>query len=130
MEPCKIAVVTDDGVTISQHFGRAKYYEVVSVEVKKIVGKEQREKPGHHTFADHHHDHTNESSEHTATKHQSMAEVINDCKYVVARGMGNSAYQYMEQSHIIPIVTDIEIIEEAVTAVINTTIINHTEKLH
>jgi predicted Fe-Mo cluster-binding NifX family protein len=28
----KIAIVSDDGMTISQHFGRATYYVVVSVE--------------------------------------------------------------------------------------------------
>ena len=30
-----LAAVTDDGTTISQHFGRAKYYEVVFVENRK-----------------------------------------------------------------------------------------------
>ena len=27
----KVAFVTDDGTTISQHFGRARYYEVLTV---------------------------------------------------------------------------------------------------
>jgi predicted Fe-Mo cluster-binding NifX family protein len=29
----KIAAVTDDGINISQHFGRAAYYWVVTIEV-------------------------------------------------------------------------------------------------
>jgi predicted Fe-Mo cluster-binding NifX family protein len=32
----KIAVITDDGKTISQHFGRAPYYMVFSIEGKLV----------------------------------------------------------------------------------------------
>ncbi len=34
----KIAAVTEDGVTISQPFCRAPYYEVLTVEDGRIVG--------------------------------------------------------------------------------------------
>jgi predicted Fe-Mo cluster-binding NifX family protein len=47
----KIAVVTEDEVTISQHFGRAPYYMVYTVEGGKVTEKERRDKAGHHTFA-------------------------------------------------------------------------------
>ena len=47
----KIAAITDDGQTISQHFGRAPYYVVVTVEDGKVVQHEQREKLGHSHFA-------------------------------------------------------------------------------
>ena len=43
----RIAAVTEDGITISQHFGRAPYYLVVTVENGKIVGRERRDKMGH-----------------------------------------------------------------------------------
>jgi predicted Fe-Mo cluster-binding NifX family protein len=49
----KIAAITENGTTISQHFGRAPYYLVVTVEDGKVVSKEQRDKAGHHTFAAH-----------------------------------------------------------------------------
>ena len=39
-----IAIATDDGITISQHFGRAMYYEVLSIENGKVVKRERREK--------------------------------------------------------------------------------------
>jgi predicted Fe-Mo cluster-binding NifX family protein len=47
----KIAVVTDDGKMISQHFGRAVHYLVLTVEDGKITRRELRDKPGHHQFA-------------------------------------------------------------------------------
>ena len=128
-----IAVVTDDGITISQHFGRAKYYEVLFVENGKIIKKERRDKLGHHNFAEekHHHSvgqHGLDESSHN--KHVSMAEAIKDCQILLARGMGNGVYQSMLQLHIKPVVTDISNIDEAVQAVITETIIDHTEKLH
>ncbi len=133
MESYKIAAVTDDGVTISQHFGRAMYYEVLSVESGKIVKRERREKVGHHNFAHEEHHHSGEQhgfDETSHNKHVSMAEAIKDCKILLARGMGAGAYQSMRQLNIKPVVTDIRNIDDAVQSVINETIINHIEKLH
>ncbi len=129
-----IAVVTDDGLTISQHFGRAKFYEVLFVENGSIIKRERRDKIGHHNFAheEHHHhsdgQHGHDEASHN--KHVSMAEAIKDCQILLARGMGNGAYQSMLQLHIKPVVTDIAQIDEAVQAVIAGIIIDHTEKLH
>ena len=128
-----IATVTDDGLTISQHFGRAAYYEVLFVENGKVVKRERREKLGHNNFAheEHHHsDGQHGLDESSHNKHISMADAINDCQILLARGMGNGAYQSMLQLNIKPIVTDIKNIDEAVQAFINGSIIDHTEKLH
>jgi predicted Fe-Mo cluster-binding NifX family protein len=134
MKSFNIAAVTDDGITISQHFGRAKYYEVLFVENGKIVKKEQRDKLDHHNFAQEEHHHQSDSKhgfdESSHNKHISMAEAVNDCSFVLARGMGAGAYQSMVQLNIKPIVTDIKNIDEAVQKVIDGTIVDHTEKLH
>jgi predicted Fe-Mo cluster-binding NifX family protein len=129
----KIAVVTDDGVTISQHFGRAKFYEVFTVENGKVVKRERREKLSHHNFAHRKHHHSDEQhgfDKHSHSKHISMAEAIKGCQILLARGMGSGAYQSMLQLNIKPIVTDIRNIDEAIQAVINGSIIDHTDKLH
>jgi len=128
----KIAVVTDDGTTISAHFGRAQFYEVLSIENEAIAKRERRPKAGHHTFAHGDHDHGSSHGFDAASvnKHNQMAETIKDCQIVLARGMGNGAYQGMLQNNIKPIVTDIQTIDEAVQAVISGTIVDHTEKLH
>lgn len=127
-----IAAVTDDGTTISQHFGRAKFYEVLFVENGKVIKRERREKLGHNNFAneEHHHDEHHGSDGHSHSKHVSMAEAIKDCQVLLARGMGNGAYQSLLQLNIRPILTDIKNIDDAVQAVINGSIIDHTEKSH
>jgi len=129
-----VAAVTDDGITISQHFGRAKYYEVLFIEYGKVVKRERRNKMGHQNVAhEEHQHHSNEKhgfDDVSHNKHKRMAEAIKDCEIVLTRGMGAGAYNSLLQFNIKPIVTDIKNIDEAVHAVINETIINHKEKLH
>jgi predicted Fe-Mo cluster-binding NifX family protein len=132
----KIAAVTDDGVTISPHFGRARYYEVLTIENGAIAKRERREKAGHHTFGkqeEHHHRHGDGPDEHGEDhnrKHALMAATIKDCDVVLARGMGHGAYEGMTQHNIKPVVTDIRLIDEAAKAFIDGTIVDHTERLH
>jgi len=129
----KVAAVTGDGITISLHFGRAKFYEVLTVGNGKVVKRERCEKLGHHNFAHGEHHYSDEQhgfDKHSHSKHISLAESIKDCQILLARGMGNGAYQSMLQLNIKPIVTDIKNIDKAVQAVIDGLIIDHTEKLH
>jgi predicted Fe-Mo cluster-binding NifX family protein len=132
----RIAAVTDDGVTISPHFGRARYYEVLTIENGAISKRERREKAGHQTFeklAEHQHYHgdgPNQELERHHGKHDLMAATINDCDVVLARGMGYGAYEGMAQHNIKPILTDIGSIDEAVRAVMEGTIVDHSERLH
>jgi predicted Fe-Mo cluster-binding NifX family protein len=131
----KVAFVTDDGNIISPHFGRARFYEVVTIEDGKVTYRERREKAGHHTFYGQeahgeHHGSDHGFDEHSQGKHRMMTANILDCQMMVARGMGNGAYQHMLNANIKPIITDKRTIDEAVQEIINGTIIDHTEKLH
>ncbi len=128
----KVACVTDDGRTISQHFGRATQYAVLTVEDGKIVGRELRAKMGHQHFASQDHAAGQHSGTDAAShnKHVSMAEVIRDCEALLCRGMGYGAYASMQQLGIRPMVTDVADIEEAVQAYIEGRLQDHTEKLH
>lgn len=135
----KIAVVTDDERTISQHFGRASKYAVYTVGDGRFLEHELRDKLGHRQFAkeeqDREHQHQDDVrghgyGKHSEDKHKRMFANIMDCEVVLARGMGRGAYQGMLQNNLRPIVTDIVNIETAVRAVIDETIVDHTESLH
>lgn len=133
----KIAVITDDGKTISQHFGRAQYYLVATVENGQIVNREMRPKIGHNHFADQPHEHEEEGHGHhhgtdsaSHDKHMQMSDAITDCETLLCRGMGRGAYESMKVRNIRPIVTNIADIDEAVLAYVNGQIIDHVEKLH
>lgn len=42
----KIAVVTDDGTTVSQHFGLARYYAVLTADGRHVTGQEMVDRSG------------------------------------------------------------------------------------
>lgn len=130
----KIAVITDDGKTISQHFGRAPFYMVLSIEDGKIIKREKRDKLGHNQFSsvgleEHHHEqHGLDETSHN--KHTQMADAITDCKVIICGGMGMGAYESMRRLNIQPLVTDLTNIDEAAQAYIDGKLVDHTGKLH
>jgi len=134
----KIAAVSEDGVTISQHFGRAPFYVVVTVEDGKIVSREMRDKMGHAQFAGEPHAeeaHGADPRGHgfdagAQSRHARMAAAIADCQVLLARGMGAGAYESMKQAGIRPIVTDLPTIDAAVQAYLAGGLEDHVEKLH
>ncbi|MFN2120956.1 MAG: NifB/NifX family molybdenum-iron cluster-binding protein [Anaerolineales bacterium] len=132
----KIAAITEDGSTISQHFGRAPKYLVLTIEDGNIVGRELRDKLGHSQFHDEHgHDHQESQGRHgygpaAEDRHARMSEAIADCEAILCGGMGRGAYESMRQRNIRPVVTDIQNIEEAAVAYATGRIVDHIEKLH
>ncbi|MBN1679613.1 MAG: dinitrogenase iron-molybdenum cofactor biosynthesis protein [Anaerolineae bacterium] len=135
----KIAVITDDGTTISQHFGRAQHYMVCTVQDGQIIERELRDKMGHRQFVTESHEHNHETSADARghgfgaeadRKHGHMIDAITDCEALLVRGMGRGAYLALQQANITPIVTDIPTIDDAVMAYVNGEITDRTDRLH
>jgi predicted Fe-Mo cluster-binding NifX family protein len=98
----KIAAVTDDNETISQHFGRAKKYSVLTIDERRIIARKLREKANHQDFQreglDGQHQQQDDPrdrgfSRHSGEKHKLMFATINNCQIVLARGMGQGSIQ-------------------------------------
>jgi len=131
----KIAAITDDGTTISHHFGRAPYYAVLTIEDGEIVERELREKMGHAQFRHEGGRETDAQGRHgygtgAADRHSRMAASVADCQVLLCRGMGWGAYESMKQQGITPIVTDIADIDAAVRGYLDGTLADHRELLH
>ena len=131
----KIAAVSDDGITISQHFGRAAYYVVVTVDNDEIVAREKREKLGHahmsgETHADGSHLRGHGFDAASQSRHSQMLDAIADCEVLLARGMGAGAYASIRAAGITPVLTDIPAIDDAVRAHLAGTLVDHVERLH
>jgi predicted Fe-Mo cluster-binding NifX family protein len=151
----KIAAVTDDGKTISAHFGRARAYVVVTVEDGKATERELRSKAGHHDFVHEPHEHGEHGHEHAHEhehehehehghehgrghgwgaeaegRHARMFAAIADCDVLLARGMGQGAYAGLQQAGIRPVVTTVRDIDAAVQAYLDGSLEDHPEKLH
>jgi predicted Fe-Mo cluster-binding NifX family protein len=131
----KIGAITEDGATVSQHFGRALYYLVVTVEDGKIVSKEKRDKAGHHTFTAREEEHLAPGERHgfdagAQAKHAGMMSNIADCQVLIAGGMGWGAYESLKSRGIETVVTDVENIEEAIKLYLDGKLPNLMERLH
>jgi predicted Fe-Mo cluster-binding NifX family protein len=131
----KIAAITDDGKLISQHFGRAPYYLVLTVEGGQIVGRELRDKLGHAHFVNQPHEPELPGQPHgmgaaSHNKHLQMAEAIGDCQALLCGGMGMGAYQSMVARGIKPVVTEIREIDQAVMAYVEGKLVDQVDLLH
>jgi len=134
----KIAVVTDDGATVSQHFGRARYYAVLTVEEQRVVGREMLDRSDTLLPVDEHQPHqglTGEIDCHgagtaAAAAHLRMVQPIQDCQVLLARGMSWSARECLLSADIRPILTDTSSLDEAVQAYLDGKILDHVELLH
>jgi predicted Fe-Mo cluster-binding NifX family protein len=130
----KIALITDDGKTISQHFGRAPYYMVLTIEDGKIGARELRSKLGHNQFSggehEEHHGQGHGMDVASHNRHAGMAEAIADCEVIICGGMGMGAYESMRQLNIRPVVTDLQDIDAAAQAFIDGKLVDHNERLH
>jgi len=77
----KIAIATEDGTTVSAHFGRAPYYVVVKVSEGKVLEREMRAKAYHGNHQEYGHNHAD------------MFTCIADCQVLIVGGMGTPAHE-------------------------------------
>lgn len=126
MAQTKIAFVTDDGSTISAHFGRAMYYEICTLEGTAVVHRERVPKSGHHSQGQHLHGEGNQHGH----DHGTMISPISDCTTLVARGMGMGAHNALRSMGITPILSDEESINTALEQYLAGSLANNARRLH
>ena len=127
----KIAIATDDGKSISAHFGRARAYVVITVEDGVVVGREIRPKTAPHAEAGQpHEDDGSHDGRAAHARHDQMIAPITDCTYLVARGMGRGAFDRITAAGIQTVVTDLVDPDTAALACADGRIENLVERLH
>ncbi len=120
----KVGIVTDDGTTVSPHFGMAKHYLVIEIADGLVKGKEPRPKVSHQRekgTAYHPHD--------EKPLHIEMLSGVQHCEALVARGMGRPMYEAILQVGIKPYVTGIARTDDVVRAYIDGNLDNLTQRL-
>lgn len=122
-------MASDDEQTISQHFGRARGYVVLTLDNGHVQKRESRDKLGHTDFGDHHEHHHGAGLE-EEHRHGMMFAPITDCEVLIVGGMGLGAYENLRSLGIQPIVTDVTSIDEAVQAFVEGRLENRTERIH
>jgi predicted Fe-Mo cluster-binding NifX family protein len=87
----KIAIPSDEGTYISQHFGRTLGFTVFEVENGRILTREYRTNnfTGHALGQSHDHAHHGPEHEaHAQHSHHGILNALHDCEVVIAGGMG------------------------------------------
>ncbi len=125
-----IAIATDDGTTVSSHFGRTRFYEVLNFSDGKITKRERREKAGHHSFTQAESEHDHDSAEAHDHRHQTMVSPILDCQAVIVRGMGQGAVEHLRRSNLLPVLTGLLTIEEVIGAIAAGSLDNDPRRIH
>ncbi len=128
----KIAFATEDGQTISQHFGRAYYYQVLTIESGRIVHRELREKFSHTHAGEPHPGNgpVHGYSPIEQDRHRMMINPIPDCQVVIAGGMGRGAYDSLKAAGLQPLLTSEKEIEMAAKQYLQGTLIEQPDRIH
>lgn len=120
----KIAIITEDGVHVSAHFGRAPYFQVITIDEGKIIARERRAKAHHQDGAQHH------AHGGADTHANGMVSAVSDCAAIIAGGMGEPAYASIQAAKLTPILTDLREIDQAAQAYAAGTLTNRPERIH
>ncbi|MHB8132734.1 MAG: NifB/NifX family molybdenum-iron cluster-binding protein [Anaerolineaceae bacterium] len=132
----KIAIATENGKTVSQHFGKAPQYLVAVIEGETVVTTELRDKVSHQHSHGHHqppeHDDSKLQESENAAKdiHLSMSDAIKDCEVVIAGGMGWGARNHMQNQGLQVIMTDIKEIDLVIKNWIKGILVDQTNLNH
>ncbi len=119
----KVAVASQDGVTISEHFGRSACFIVFDVDEGRLTGTQLRSG----TFCGHLHGdcEVQRSDRHNGSHvdHADLVRAIFDCQVVLCRGMGWRAAEELVRNGINPMVIQGELSpQDAVQHYINGTL--------
>ena len=117
----KIAVATEDQRNITNHFGRAPHYRIITVDGSKIIGNEVRSKP-YHSQQEHHPAGGNHS-------HDDMFAPIADCQVLFCGGMGTPAFTKAQDAGLSVILTGGDI-DAAIEAYISGSLVSDPRRIH
>ena len=109
----KIALPTNDGATISEHFGRSASFLIFEIENGQIKSRELKANGMEHSHAqgacDHH------SAESKPHSHTGILATLDGCEVVICAGMGQRAAEALRGCVTEIVVTTVGPAEEAVS---------------
>lgn len=117
----KVAVATQDGRKVGEHFGSAKEFHVFTIDAGEVVGEEIRS----NTAPCSHHD-----GGETGGCWDIVESLLFDVKVVISAGMGENAYVGILRRDVLPLVTEKVPIEQALRAYLRGELRENRDLLH
>lgn len=116
----KIAVASNNGDTVAQHFGRCRRFEVLTIADGRVAARETRDATGPHGSG---------SGEHGGGCDQAIAAVA-DCDVLIVGGMGGGAFAKCRRAGLEPVLTDARRVDEAAERYVRGDLPNLEDRLH
>lgn len=118
----KIAIPSNDQITVSKHFGRTSGFMIFEIEDDRIVSREYKSNnfTGHAKGLHHEKEHNH--------SHVGIFNALEGCETVIAGGMGRRLYVDFEQKGMRVFVTSESDIEKALELFIKNDLDNNTDK--
>lgn len=122
----KIAIASDDKVTICAHFGRTLGFLIFEIDDGKIINKEYilNDFTGH--AQGHHHEHDHDHNQ--PHSHGGILGALNDCQVVISKGMGRRLYVDFQQAKKEVFISHESDAEKAVELYLQGNLTDHPEK--
>jgi predicted Fe-Mo cluster-binding NifX family protein len=117
----KVAVATVDGKILASHFGSAPLFVVYTVKKGKVLDEE---------FRVNRRECTRSIEDTQAGCWELMEELLPDVRVVICRGMGENAYVGMLRRDVLPVTTDEEKAQDAVTAYLKDQLEDNPQRVH
>jgi predicted Fe-Mo cluster-binding NifX family protein len=117
----KIAVATNDNISVAGHVGRCKAFLIYETDGSKIISKEIRENSfTHHSqntdpAEKHHHEYGKDHGH----GHQNLVDELKDCGSLIFNHGGWRLIEDLKAHNITPILTNEEVAENAVIKYLN-----------
>jgi predicted Fe-Mo cluster-binding NifX family protein len=118
----KVAIASDNGITISSHFGRTLGFEIFEIENGVIVNQLFRKNDftGHARGM--------EGAGHHADHHGPILEALKDCNVVIAHGMGRRIYDDLQRAGIETFIVEENDTKQAIQLYMENKLQDHPEK--
>ena len=132
----RVAVATNDGQSISSHFGRSTYFAIYEISGGAIVHKEMRQNTFTRHLSDahrheHHHEHHSHQPGHGhGDGHHGVVRGLSDCQVVISHGMGRRAVDDLTSAGMDIYVTGETDVEKAVQAWIGSSLTTDERRIH
>ena len=104
----KIAIPTNDRITLAERSGRAREFMVAEVENGVVLRSEFRE-----NSHDHKHEEGESDGDHSHN-HNDLVELLSDCKYLLVKVIGKHFKRDLAKAGKIFVLTKTDNIEEAI----------------
>lgn len=128
MSILKVAFPTEEGQTISRHFGRAPYFKVVTLQNSVETATELRGNPG--GVEDSHHAHDHGHDEDHQHGHGEKFALVADCQVLIGAGMGQPAYDQLQNMGLETFLTGEKLIVEALAKYLAGTLTSDMRRIH